>query len=158
MLTVSPWGIRTGHGVQMRKLKRWVVKILTYDGLAETRHLNSVPWNSKATLPEWSTGRSGKFELQMNSDFFCLFSNVLYLLKFLSLLKSVYFWLCWVFVAVSGLSLVSESGGYPPAAVLGLLTVVAPLVCGLRLGCSEACGISPGQGSDLCPLHWLVDS
>ena len=28
----SPWGIRTGHSVQMRKLKHWVVKILTYDG------------------------------------------------------------------------------------------------------------------------------
>ena len=70
----------------------------------------------------------------------------------------MYFWLCWVFVAVSGLSLVSESRGYPSAAVLRLLTVEASHVVALGLGCSEACGIFPGQGSDLCPLHWLVDS
>ena len=26
------------------------------------------------------------------------------------------------------------------------------------LSCSEACGISPDQGLNLCPLHWQVDS
>ena len=95
MLTVSPWGIRTGHGVQMRKLKCWIVKILTYDGLSESRHLNSVPWNSKATLPEWNTGHSGKFEFQMNSDFFCLFSN--------AFIKIFFFFKISVFLAVLGL-------------------------------------------------------
>ena len=27
-----------------------------------------------------------------------------------------------------------------------------------RLSCSEACGVCLDQGSDLCPLHWQVDS
>ena len=26
------------------------------------------------------------------------------------------------------------------------------------LSCSEACGIFPAQGSNLCPLHWQADS
>ena len=26
------------------------------------------------------------------------------------------------------------------------------------LSCSEACGIFPDQGSNLCPLHWQADS
>ena len=76
--------------------------------------------------------------------FFCSFSNVLYLLKFFSFLKSVYFCLCWVFVVVSGLSLVSESRGYPLVAVLGLLSVGASLVAARGLSCSEACAIFPG--------------
>ena len=37
----------------------------------------------------------------------------------------IYFWLCWVFVAVRGLSLVAVSGGYSS---LWLLIVVASLV------------------------------
>ena len=65
------------------------------------------------------------------------------------------------------------------ATVLGLLLVVAPLVehglqelsmwaqslqfagsivVALGLNCSEACGIVPGQGSNLCLLHWQVGS
>ena len=42
----------------------------------------------------------------------------------------IYFWLCWVFVAVLRFSLVSVSGAYSPVAVCGLLNVVAPLVTG----------------------------
>ena len=30
--------------------------------------------------------------------------------------------------------------------------------CGCGAGCSEVCGLFPGQGSNLCPLHWQVDS
>ena len=30
--------------------------------------------------------------------------------------------------------------------------------CGTWLTCSEACGISPDQGSNLCFLHWQADS
>ena len=37
-------------------------------------------------------------------------------------------WLCWVFVAVSGLSLVAASEGYSLVAVRGLLIAVASLV------------------------------
>ena len=52
-------------------------------------------------------------------------------LKFSSFLKItlfIYFWPCWVFVAVQAFSLVPVSGGYCLAAMCGLLTVVASLV------------------------------
>ena len=58
------------------------------------------------------------------------------------------FWLCWVFVAVIGLSLV---------AVCRLLIVVASLVSAHGLSCPTACGIFPDQGSNLCPLPWQAD-
>ena len=55
---------------------------------------------------------------------------------FLSFFKKlnlfIYFWLRWVFVAVSGLSLVAASGGYS-VAVRGLLIAVASLVAAHRL-------------------------
>ena len=79
------------------------------------------------------------------------------------------------------------SGGYSLVAVHGLLVAVASLVvcgaqtlvvearglisCGLRvlehglnscvahgLSCSTVCGIFPVQGSNLCPLHWQMNS
>ena len=43
-----------------------------------------------------------------------------------------YFWLCWVFIAMRGLSLLVANGGYSPVALLGLLIAVASLVA---LGC-----------------------
>ena len=49
---------------------------------------------------------------------------------FLKINLFIYFWLCWVFVAARGLSLVAASGGY---AVHGLLIVVASLVVEHRL-------------------------
>ena len=35
---------------------------------------------------------------------------------------------------------------------------VGSAVAALRLNCPEARGIFPNQGSNLCPLHWQVDS
>ena len=57
-------------------------------------------------------------------------------------------------------------GGLLFIAVCGLLTEVraqalecAGLVAEAQgLSCSEACGIIPDQGSNLCPLHWRADS
>ena len=43
----------------------------------------------------------------------------------------IYFWLCWVFIATHGLSLVVESGAYSSLVVRGLLTAVASR-CGAR--------------------------
>ena len=78
-----------------------------------------------------------------------------------------------------GFSLAAASGGYSLVALCGLLIVAASLVevaCGLNsccsgssrvkgsaavphgLSCSTACGIFPDQGSNLCLLHWQVDS
>ena len=80
----------------------------------------------------------------------------------------LYLWLCWVFPAVRGPSLVMSG-----AALVAehRLTVVAALVVehGLqgrqtsaavvhRLGCPSACGIFLDQGSNCCPLNCKEDS
>ena len=89
-------------------------------------------------------------------------------LKFLFIY--IYFWLCWVFVSVRGLSLVAESGGHSSSWCAGL-SLSRPLllrstgsrragsvVVAHRPSCSVACGILPDQGSNPCPLHWQADS
>ena len=47
--------------------------------------------------------------------------------------SSFYFWLCWVFAVVHGLSLVVMGGGYSLVAACGLLIAVASLVAETRL-------------------------
>ena len=82
----------------------------------------------------------------------------------------IYFWLCWVFVSVRGLSRVAASGGHssPRCAVLSLLwPLLLQSTSSRRAGsvvvahgpsCSAACGIFPDQGANPCPLHWQADS
>ena len=82
----------------------------------------------------------------------------------------IYFWLCWVFVSVRGLSLVVASGGHSSSRCAGL-SLSRPLLLrstgSRRAGsvivahgpsCSAACGILPDQGSNPCPSHWQADS
>ena len=82
----------------------------------------------------------------------------------------IYFWLCWVFIFVRGLSLVAASGGHSSSRCVGL-SLSWPLLLrsiGSRCAgsvvvahgpsCSAACGILPDQGSNPCPLHWQADS
>ena len=82
----------------------------------------------------------------------------------------IYFWLCWVFVCVRGLSLVAASGGHSSSRCTGL-SLSRPVLLrstgSRRAGsvvvahgpsCSAACGIFPDQGSNPCPLHWQADS
>ena len=82
----------------------------------------------------------------------------------------IYFWLCWVFVSVRGLSLVAASGGHSSSRCVGL-SLSRPLLLwstGSRragsvlvahgLSYSTACGILPDQGLNPCPLHWQADS
>ena len=82
----------------------------------------------------------------------------------------IYFWLCWVFVSVRGLSLVVASRGHSSSWFAGL-SLSRPLLLrstgSRRAGsvivahgprCSAACGIFPDQGSNPCPLHWQADS
>ena len=96
------------------------------------------------------------------SGLFFFFFNCIYLF--------IYFWLCWVFVSVRGLSLVAASGGYSSSWCAGL-SLSRPLLLrstgSRRAGsvivahgpsCSAACGIFPDQGSNPCPLHWQADS
>ena len=86
------------------------------------------------------------------------------------LLYFIFFWLCWVFVSVRGLSLVAASGGHSSSRCAGLSLSRPLLLWGTgsrRAGsvvvthgpnCSTACGIFPDQGSNPCPLHWQADS
>ena len=98
------------------------------------------------------------------------FSYLLFLKNFIYLFIYFYFWLCWVFVSVRGLSLVVASGGHSSSRCAGL-SLSRPLLLqstgSRRIGsvvtahgpsCSAACGIFPDQGSNPCPLHWQADS
>ena len=93
----------------------------------------------------------------------CFFFKYLFIYLF-------YFWLCWVFVSVRGLSLVVASGDHSSSRRAGL-SLSWPLLLwstgSRRAGsvivahgpsCSTACGIFPDQGSNPCPLHWQADS
>ena len=76
-----------------------------------------------------------------------------------------FFWLCWVFVSVCGLSLVATSRGYSLIVVHGLLIVVASLVVEHRL---SSCGgqawlvysmkTPSGPVMNPCALHQQADS
>ena len=81
-----------------------------------------------------------------------------------------YFWLCWVFISVRGLSPVAASGGHSSSRCSGL-SLLRPLLLrstGSRHAgsvvvahgpnCSAACGVFPAQGSNPCPLHRQADS
>ena len=82
----------------------------------------------------------------------------------------IYFWLCWVFVTVRGLSPVAASRGHSSSRCAGLSLSWSLLLRSTgsrRAGsvavvhgpsCSAACGILPDQGSNPCPLHWQADS
>lgn len=81
---------------------------------------------------------------------------------------SIYLWLHWVPIAVSGFSLAVVSGDSSAAAEHILLVLEASPCCGARdLGClasaavecglscpAAACGIFPEEGTNLCPLNW----
>ena len=90
--------------------------------------------------------------------------------KFYFIYLFIYFWLCWVFISLRGLSLAAASGGHSSSRCAGL-SLSRPLLLrstGSRhagsvvvahgLSCSAACGIFPDQGSNPCPLHWQADS
>ena len=99
--------------------------------------------------------------------FNCWLPPVIFFLSFLFLFKNlfIYFWLCWVFLSVRGLSLVAASRGHSSSRCAGL-SLSRPLLLwsiGSRgagsvvvahgPSCSAACGILPDQGSNPRPLH-----
>ena len=81
----------------------------------------------------------------------------------------IYFWLCWVFVAAHGLSLVAASGGYSLLRCAGfslrwLLFLrstgsrrTGSVVVVHGLSCSAACGIFWDQGLNPCSPYWQTD-
>ena len=88
----------------------------------------------------------------------------------LSIFKFTYFWLHWVFVADSGLSLAGKSGSYPLAAVCGFLIAMASLVeaPGSRaqaqgwwrspLVAQSHVELSQTRDQTPSPLYWQADS
>ena len=100
--------------------------------------------------------------------FFFKYAILTFLIKFIYLF--IYFWQCWVFVSVQGLSLVVASGGHSSSRCAGL-SLSQPLllrstssrhagsvVVAHGPSCSAACGIFPDQDSNPCRLHWQADS
>ena len=91
----------------------------------------------------------------------------IFLNKFIYLF--IYFWLCWVFVSVRGLSPVAASGDHSSSRCAGL-SLSRPFVAEHGSRCagsvvvahgpssSAACGILPDQGSNPRPLHRQADS
>ena len=80
------------------------------------------------------------------------------------------FWLLWDFIAALRLSVVVEHRG-PLSSCRAWASHCSGFSChGAQalgcagsvvahgLSCPAACGIFPDQGSNLCPLHWQVDS
>ena len=75
-----------------------------------------------------------------------------------------YFWVLWDFTATLRLSVVVESRA-PLSSCSGFsghgaqaLGCAGSVVVAHGPSCPAACGIFPDQGSNLCPLHWQVDS
>ena len=103
-------------------------------------------------------------------DFFSHVENLFIFLFFYFFIFLIYFWLCWVFVSVRGLSLVVASRGHSSSRCAGL-SLSRPLSLWSTSSrcagsvivahgpiCSAACGIFPDQGSNPCTLHWQADS
>ena len=98
------------------------------------------------------------------------FGNESFFFKFIYYLFIIYFWLCWVFISVRGLSLVAASGGHSSSPCAGLLLsrplllrstssrCAGSVVVAHGPSCSAARGIFSDQGSNPCPLHWQADS
>ena len=75
----------------------------------------------------------------------------------------IYFCLCWVFIAPHRLSLVVAIEGRSPLQCEGfslwwLLFLHSTDSRAHGLSCPAACGIFPGQGLNLCFLHWQANS
>ena len=103
-------------------------------------------------------------------NYFNSFLSFFFFLINLFIYLFIYFWPCWVFVSVRGLSPVAASGGHSSSRCAGL-SPPRPLplrstgsrctdsvVVAHGPSCSAACGIFPDQGSNPCPLHWQADS
>ena len=112
-------------------------------------------------LAVWLWARGFTSLCFISSSFFMRILNQMHMFDWLI----DWFWLCWVFVSVRGLSLVAASGGHSSSRCAGL-SLSRPLslqstgsrragsvVVAHGPSCSAACGILPGQGSNPCPLH-----
>ena len=117
-------------------------------------------------LDSWKFYSFNKYLSSPRNIFF--FKGIPLFLLFIYLF--IYFWLCWVFVSVRGLSPAAACGGYSSSRCAGLSPPrpVLPRSTGSRRAGSvvmahgpsrsAARGILPDQGSNPRPLHWQADS
>ena len=82
---------------------------------------------NKSVIERNSLKFTGKYRLIVNDDIFFFFNNNLLFIYIF------YFWLCWVFVSVRGLSPAVASGGHSSSRCAGLFTIAASLVAEHRL-------------------------
>jgi len=138
---------------------------------SEGKQTRTLEFGEKKGLLQGPSKENGRLKL-LNSYREVSFKKQFYLF--------IYFWLCWVFVAVQVCSSLL-SRGYSSLRCLGfslrclLLWSVASMhvgsvvvthrlcstgstVVSRGLGYSAACGIFPDQGSSPCLLRWQVDS
>ena len=74
-----------------------------------------------------------------------LLSGFFFLIDFIYLF--IYFWLCWVFVAARGLSLVAASGGYSSLRCAGFSLHWLLLLCSRALGAWASVVVARGLSS-----------
>ena len=115
---------------------------------------------------------TGLESLEEGSSVFFFKGNLMAMLAFFFnfIYLFIYFWLCWVFVSVRGLSPVAANRGHSSSRCAGLSLSWPLLLWSTGSRCagsvvvahgpsrSAACGILPDQGSNPCPLHWQADS
>ena len=130
-------------------------------GLGVPRQYRSITWpvSPLITLMGYSVFSLSKSIIPQYTEF----------LSFLKIILFIYFWLCWVFAAAWASSQCIE-WGYSPLQCMGFSLQRLPLlrstgsralasvVVARGLSCSEACGIFPDQGLNLCLLPWQADS
>ena len=139
-------------------------------GSSQTRARTRVPCLGRQILNHCATreapvsrffddGHSDRYEVIPHCSFFFL---ILFIYLFMTVLSLRFF--------ARAFSLVVASGGHSSSRCMGL-SLSRPLLLrstgSRRAGsvivahgpsCSTACGISPDQGLNLCPLHWQADS
>ena len=141
--------------------------------------LTATLWDGERYVTRWLVDwwEKARSTAVVRLDYFCLFFYYIidiillddfcisYSFFLIFIYLCILFWLCWVFISVRGPSLVAASGGHSSSQCAGL-SLSRPLLLrstgSRRAGsvvvahgpsCSAACGISPDQGSNPCPLH-----
>ena len=167
----SPWPWRVGVASgAWTALMRVFKHFLSFESLISSTswivRISSVPFQK--AVEAFSPALSVKFfQTIYVFKYYCLGLHM-YLFFFFN--KFIYFWLCWVFVSVQGLSPVAASGGHSSSRCAGL-SLLRPLplrstgsrragsvVVAHGPSCSAACRIFPDRGMNPCPLHWQADS
>ena len=160
VITHKPWDWGLQCVVSMWPLLTHTSTTVPISPVWQVRKLRPPTSQGAVRIQIWLVPKSKLFLLCWLNSFF--FFNFIYLF--------IYFWLCWVFVSVRGLSLVAASGGHSSSRCAGLSLSRPLLLRSTGSRCagsaivahgpsrSAACGIFPDQSSNPYPLHWQADS